>query len=594
MASSRYPGKALVPLAGRPLLEVLLERIASAPVLDSVALATSSHPENEVLVALARKMGIPAFQGDEEDVLRRHIDCARNMNAHHVVRVTGDNPLTDLETLERLVELHLASGDDYTYVPGDALLMGILPEVVSRSALERSWDRGEPRHRSELVTLYIKEHPEEFRIRPRAPGAVSSRVPPHGRRGRGRGLMQAIFERLAVPGKIAHPRGDRAAGPRAGASADERPPAPQGRQPPLGGPGRGDRREAMKGTFSIDGRVVGKGQPCYVIAEAGVNHNCDVALGRRLVDTAKASGADAIKFQSYTASRISTRAAPRYWYEPQDPRGTQWDTFDKLDKLSEADFRALLAHARQQGITAFSTPFDDHAVDLLASLEMPAFKIASADLTCHPLVERAARVGRPMILSTGTSTLGEVEEALEVCRRAGNEQVVLLHCTLKYPCPPEGINLRMMEHLMRAFPEVPVGLSDHSLGISVPQAAVALGACMVEKHYTVDKTLPGSPDHHLSVDPPELRAMVDGIRTVEKALGKAAKGLEPLERDAWLYARRSLTSAVAIPKGAALTRAMLTYKRPGTGISPRYFDMVVGRIARVDIPEDTTLTWEML
>jgi spore coat polysaccharide biosynthesis protein SpsF len=204
MASSRFPGKAMVPLAGRPLLEVLLERIASAPVLDSVALATSANPENEVLVALARKMGIPAFQGDEDDVLRRHIDCARNMNAHHVVRVTGDNPLTDLETLERLVELHLASGNDYTYVPGDALLMGILPEVVSRSALERSWDRGEPRHRSELVTLYVKEHPDEFRIQ--AAELPEGLYRPEYRltvdEAEDVALMQAIFERLAAPGKL--------------------------------------------------------------------------------------------------------------------------------------------------------------------------------------------------------------------------------------------------------------------------------------------------------------------------------------------------------------------------------------------------------
>ncbi|HET7292536.1 MAG TPA: N-acetylneuraminate synthase family protein [Vicinamibacteria bacterium] len=350
----------------------------------------------------------------------------------------------------------------------------------------------------------------------------------------------------------------------------------------------------MKAAFEIAGRRVGHGQPCYVIAEAGVNHNCDVQLGYKLVETAAAAGADAIKFQSYTASKIATRVAPRYWFEPQDPQGTQWDTFAKLDKLSDRDFKALLGHARQVGITAFSTPFDDEAVDFLKALDVPAFKIASADLTCHPLLDRAARVGKPMILSTGTATLAEVEEALEVCRRAGNEEVVLLHCTLKYPCPPEGINLRMMEHLMRAFPEVPVGLSDHSLGISVPQAAVALGACVIEKHYTIDKTLPGSPDHHLSVDPPEMKAMLAGIRTVEKALGKARKDVEPLERDAWQYARRSVTSAIAIPRGAAITRAMLTYKRPGTGISPRHLDMVVGRIARVDIPEDTTITWEMV
>ena len=150
----------------------------------------------------------------------------------------------------------------------------------------------------------------------------------------------------------------------------------------------------MKSTFEIAGRTVGIGQPAYVIAEAGVNHNCDLKLGYLLIETAADAGADAIKFQSYTAGKISTRVAPRYWVEPQDPQGTQWDTFDKLDKLSDRDFQALLAHARQVGITAFSTPFDDQAVDFLASLDVPAYKIASADLTCHGLIERAARVGK--------------------------------------------------------------------------------------------------------------------------------------------------------------------------------------------------------
>ena len=350
----------------------------------------------------------------------------------------------------------------------------------------------------------------------------------------------------------------------------------------------------MPSELTINGRVVGQGHPCYVIAEAGVNHNCDVQLGYKLIESAGASGADAIKFQSYSASKISTRVAPRYWVEPADPRGTQWDTFARLDKLPERDFKSLLGHARHVGLTAFSTPFDDEAVDLLASLDVPAFKIASADLTCHGLIARAARVGKPMILSTGTSTLSEVEEALAVCGKAGNEQVAILHCTLKYPCPPEGINLRMMEHLMRAFPGVPVGLSDHSLGISVPQAAVALGACIVEKHFTVDKKLSGSPDHHLSLDPADLKAMVQGIRTVEKALGRPVKGVEPLEEEAYRFARRSVTSARAIPRGATIARDMLTYKRPGTGISPRHLDLVVGRTARVDIPEDTTMTWEMV
>jgi spore coat polysaccharide biosynthesis protein SpsF len=208
MASSRYPGKALVPLAGEPLLTVLLRRIASSPVLDSVALATSAHPENQVLVDIGRQLGIPTFEGDEDDVLKRYVDCARSAAADHVVRVTGDNPLTDIETMERLVELHLEAGADYTYVPGDALLMGILPEVVSKAALEKSWERGEARHRSELVTLYIKEHPDEFRVktaeldpalyRPEYRLTVDEKEDVE--------LLQRLFERLASPGKIVKTR----------------------------------------------------------------------------------------------------------------------------------------------------------------------------------------------------------------------------------------------------------------------------------------------------------------------------------------------------------------------------------------------------
>jgi spore coat polysaccharide biosynthesis protein SpsF len=206
MASARFPGKALVPLAGRPLLEVLLERMLSTGL--EVVLATSSSPDNDALEALARGLGVPVYRGDEDDVLRRHIECARLHGAQHVVRVTGDNPLTDLETLRLLVREHLASGADYTYVPGDALLMGILPEVIARSALERAWQAGEARHRSELVTLYIKEHPEQF-------GIVTCALPeglyhPDYRltvdEAEDVELAQRLFERLAAPGRIVETR----------------------------------------------------------------------------------------------------------------------------------------------------------------------------------------------------------------------------------------------------------------------------------------------------------------------------------------------------------------------------------------------------
>ena len=346
--------------------------------------------------------------------------------------------------------------------------------------------------------------------------------------------------------------------------------------------------------IDFGGRLIGPGHPAFVIAEAGVNHNGDLELGRRLVREAREAGADAIKFQSYKAAKLSTRTAPRYWVEPEDPDGSQFDTFAKLDSFGETEHRALFDYAREQDLLCFSAPFDDDAVAMLDRLNVPGFKIASADLTDHPLLRTVAERQKPVILSTGLATIAEIGEAVEVVHAEGNDQVILLHCTLQYPCDPENANLRMMQHLMEAFPNVIIGLSDHTLGIAVSQAAVAMGALVVEKHYTVDKTLPGSPDHHLSVDPPELKQMIDGIRTIEKAMGRYEKGPVEAESQAYRFARRSIVSRQNIPAGSTITREMLTFKRPGTGIYPKYVDMVIGRKPKRDIPEDTVLEWEML
>ena len=342
------------------------------------------------------------------------------------------------------------------------------------------------------------------------------------------------------------------------------------------------------------GRSIGEGHPAFVIAEAGVNHNGDMELGRRLIREAKEAGADAIKFQSYKAEKISTRTAPRYWHEPEDPDGSQYDTFAKLDSFGEEEHRELFAYAREVGLPCFSAPFDDEAVDMLDELGVPGFKIASADLTDHPLLRKVASKGKPVLLSTGLATIPEIGEAVEVLRAEGADQIVLLHCTLQYPCDPENTNLRMMVHMKAAFPDIPVGLSDHTLGIAVPQAAVALGAVAVEKHYTVDKTLPGSPDHHLSVDPRDLKEMMEGIRTIEKAMGRSRKGPVEAEKPAYKYARRSIVSTRDIPKGTTITGDMLAFKRPGTGIYPKHVDVVIGRPALQDIPEDTVLEWGMV
>jgi N,N'-diacetyllegionaminate synthase len=347
-------------------------------------------------------------------------------------------------------------------------------------------------------------------------------------------------------------------------------------------------------SINFGGRLIGEDHPAFIIAEAGVNHNGDLELGRSLIKQAKAAGADAIKFQSYKAGKISTRTAPRYWVEADDPDGSQYDTFAKLDSFGPEEHEALFRYAKECELLCFSAPFDDEAVDMLVELGVPGFKIASADLTDHPLISRVAATGKPVILSTGLATIPEIGEAIAVVREQGNEQIILLHCTLQYPCDAENANLRMMLHMKAAFPGIPVGLSDHTLGIAVPQAAVALGAVAVEKHYTVDKTLPGSPDHHLSVDHHDLKQMMEGIRTIEQAMGRYEKGPVEAESEAYRYARRSIVTARDVAEGETLTRDMLTFKRPGTGIYPKFVDVVVGRTARRAIAEDTVLEWTMI
>jgi sialic acid synthase SpsE len=246
------------------------------------------------------------------------------------------------------------------------------------------------------------------------------------------------------------------------------------------------------------------------------------------------------------------------------------------------------------GIAMFSTPFSEPDADFLEGIGCPAYKIASADITHHRLLRHVARFRKPMLLSTGTCTFGEIEEAVAAIEGEGNGLIALLHCTLTYPTPMEDANIRMIPTMRAVFPEYPVGLSDHTYGIAVPIAATALGCSIVEKHYTLDKGLPDSPDHKFGVDPSELKALVEGTRAAWKALGSAAKRPVPSEEPARLYARRSIVSLAPIPAGSRLTPELLDCKRPGTGISPKHFDQVLRRRAARDIPADSVLQWDML
>jgi N,N'-diacetyllegionaminate synthase len=350
--------------------------------------------------------------------------------------------------------------------------------------------------------------------------------------------------------------------------------------------------DGMVSSIRIRDRIVGEGHPCFIIAEAGVNHNGDPELAWKLVDAAAAAGADAVKFQTFRTGGIMVQSTPKAAYQ-METTGSGESQFDMVKRLELPfeEFGRLKDYSEKRGILFLSTPFDFEAVDYLASLDMPAFKLSSGEVTNHPFLAYVARTRKPVILSTGMSTLNEVEEAVTTMKKAGVAALSLLHCVSNYPAMPRDVNLRAMLTMRNAF-GVPVGYSDHTLGIEIAMAAVALGASIVEKHFTLDRNLPG-PDHRASLQPDELSAMVRSIRNVEQALGHGRKEPAMSEADTAAAARRSLVAACDIPAGTALTEKVIAIKRPGTGMPPSMRALIVGRTAKNDIPAGTVLTLEM-
>jgi N-acetylneuraminate synthase len=341
--------------------------------------------------------------------------------------------------------------------------------------------------------------------------------------------------------------------------------------------------------LELAGRRIGPGAPCFVIAEAGVNHNGSLDLARQLVDAAHAAGADAVKFQTFKAERLVTAAAPKADYQ-QARTGVAESQLDMLRRLelSEADHRALLAHCQARGIQFISTPFDEASADLLAALDVPLFKIPSGEITNLPYLAHLARLGRPMVVSTGMSCLAEVEAAVRTIEANGHPPLALLHCVSNYPAAPRDVNLRAMTTLAVAF-GVPVGYSDHTPGNEVTLAAVALGACVIEKHLTLDRTLPG-PDHAASLEPDEFATAVRGIRTVEAALGNGRKEPAASEANTAAIARKSIVAARDISAGETLDARALTIMRPGTGLPAAMLSQVMGRRTRRPLAAGSLIT----
>ena len=337
--------------------------------------------------------------------------------------------------------------------------------------------------------------------------------------------------------------------------------------------------------------------PCFIIAEAGVNHNGRLDLALQLIDAAAIAGADAVKFQTFQTDNLVVRGTEKAQYQKTHTgAGDQYDMIRALE-LGEAEHEAMAQRCRERGIEFMSTPFDVWATDLLLSLGMQRIKVASGELTNRPFLELLAQRGKPLILSTGMATLAEVERSMQWLREArpsvpDGDWLTVLHCTSNYPAAPADVNLRAMQTLGRVL-GTPVGYSDHTLGIEVSLAAVALGATVIEKHFTLDRSLAG-PDHQASLDPTQLKALVSGVRAVESALGDGIKAPAASELPVRDLVRRSAFLSRALPAGAALATEDLAFLRPGTGIGPENVRELLGRHTVRDLEPGQMLAWEDL
>ena len=344
--------------------------------------------------------------------------------------------------------------------------------------------------------------------------------------------------------------------------------------------------------LNVAGRLIGPGEPPYIVAEIGSNHNGDMALCFQLIDAAHACGADAVKFQSWSKSSLVSRA--EYERNTRYVAGNAPTLEEAIEQyqLTPEQHRDVADYCRTKGIVFFSSCFSAAEVDLLESLDVPAYKIASMDVNHLPLLAYVARTGRPVFLSTGMATLGEIERALDVLRSNGAGPISLMHCISIYPSPPESVHLRNMATLQQAF-DVPIGYSDHTLGTAVPRAAIALGACAIEKHFTLDKAIEGWV-HAISADPADMQTLVQGGREIFAALGSGVRVVSGPDLEKRKVFRRRMVAKRALSQGERLGAEDVDFKRPGTGIRPDELDYAIGRPLTRDIAAEEEFEWSDL
>lgn len=331
--------------------------------------------------------------------------------------------------------------------------------------------------------------------------------------------------------------------------------------------------------IKLKDKTIGDKSPVFIIAEAGINHNGDLRIAKKMIKQAKIMGSDAIKFQTFKA------------YDLASPKSKYYKLFKKLE-FSPLDFKKLADYSKSLGLIFCSTPFSEEAIDILSKIGIPFFKIASGDLTHLPLIKHAASKKKPIIISTGMANINEIKTAIKTIKAQNNNKIIILHSVSAYPTPPEETNLNVINSLQEKF-SYPIGYSDNGPGIMVPLTAVSLGAKIIEKHFTLDKKMVG-PDHSFSADPKEFKELIDKIRKVETFLGDGIKKCQNSELESRTNVRRSITANMNIPKGIKLTKKMLGIKRPATGINPMFLQKVIGKKTKRNVKNNESLKWNDL
>jgi len=548
MMSNRLRGKSLMAVSGIPLLKWVLDRAKQMDFLDSVVVATSDTTADEPIALFASQHGATVVRGDVEDVLGRFIVAAEGLGDQDVIlRFTADNPLYDAKRAQQAYELHDEHRPDYSHVDG---LSHMVPEFVRVGSLRQVAEQTSEQFHREHVTVYIRHTPDKFKI-------------------------------CTLPSDFAGLRPESPASPST-VSLDDC-------YKWLDQQNNGLVEELQPGQARVKfaGRQVGDGCPCFVIAEIGQNHNGQINLAKKLIDMAARCNADAVKFQKREISWELTKEAYDRPYEGPNSFGQTYGIHREYLELDESQHRELRDYALAAGLIYFCTPCDPPSVDMLERIGNPIYKVASRDVSNIPLLKHLAKTGKPVILSSGMSSMQEISEAIAAFE-GSDCQLTLMQCVSEYPAQPENVNLKAMKTMRDQFGLL-VGLSDHTAGVITGVAGANVGAFAVEKHVTMSRAMNGT-DHAAALEEEGLKRLVSYIRICERAMGDGKKEFNPVAQSAKNKLARSLVSKSLIPAGTVLTEDMLVMKSPGTGLAWTNRDQIVGLKSKIEIPAEVTLS----